>query len=305
MLLSHRTILIPQAKLLRVFKLIRLLNQQPGRTISQLAESVDLTERSVYRYIRFLEEVGYSIDSHPVTNRYFLAGHHSAQSAALTEEESDLIRQALTGVAMSNPLLTAIRQKLFLGSTLLPLADGLTNMHQAQVVSQLAEGIREGVQVRLLRYHSANSNTITDRLVEPLAFTDGYATLEAYEPVSDTVKIFKTKRIEAIELTEQPSSQHPSDTVQDLFDWTGPCWLPVDLHLSHRAYCLLIEEYPAARSNTYERPSESPLGYGWRGRVRDWRGIGRFVLGLPGDVAVIQSDSFRAYLQGRLTEFIF
>ncbi|MBC3787237.1 WYL domain-containing protein [Spirosoma utsteinense] len=216
-----------------------------------------------------------------------------------------MIRQALTGVAMSNPLLTAIRQKLFLSSTLLPLADGLTNIHQAQVVGQLAEGIRDRVQVRLLRYHSANSNTISDRLVEPLAFTDGYATLEAYEPASDTVKIFKTKRIEAIALTDHPAGQYPSNTVQDLFDWTGPCWLPVDLHLSHRAYCLLIEEYPAARPNTYERPGESPFRYGWQGLVRDWRGIGRFVLGLPGEVAVVRSDDFRTYLQKRVTEFIF
>lgn len=297
--------MIPQAKLLRVFKLIRLLNQLPGRTISQLAESLDLSERSVHRYIRFLEEVGYSVDSHPVTKRYFLFGHHSARTEALTEEESDLIRQALAGVAGSHPLLVGIRQKLFLSSTLLPLADGLTDLHQGQVVGQLAGGIRDGVQVRLLRYHSANSNTISDRLVEPLAFTDDYATLEAYEPASDTVKTFKTKRIEAVERTDHPVRQRPTDTVQDLFAWTGPRWLPVELHLTDRAYRLLIEEFPATRPDTFARPGHAPLSFGWRGRVRDWRGVGRFVLGMPGEVAVVEPDDFRAYLRGRLGEFIF
>ena len=297
--------MIPQAKLLRVFKLIRLLNQQPGRTVSQLAESLDLSERSVRRYIHFLEEVGYSVDSHPITNRYFLFGQHSARSEALTEEESDLVRQALTGVAGSNALLVGIRQKLFLSSTLLPLADGLTDLHQGRIVAELAEAIRDGLQVRLLRYHSANSNTISDRLVEPLAFTDDYATLEAYEPASDTVKTFKTKRIEAVERTDTPVRQRPADTVQDIFAWTGPRWLSVELHLTDRAYRLLIEEFPATRPDTFSRPGNTPLSFGWRGRVRDWRGIGRFVLGLPGEVAVAEPDDFRAYLRGRLGESIF
>ena len=57
---------MPQAKLLRVFQLNRLLNQQPGRTISQFAESPDLPERPVRRQIHFPEEAGYITDDHPV-----------------------------------------------------------------------------------------------------------------------------------------------------------------------------------------------------------------------------------------------
>lgn len=300
--------MIPQAKLLRVFKLIRLLHQQPGRTISQLADAVDLSERSVYRYIEFLETVGYSIDSNPQTRRFFLFGPGPNQPDAFTEEETDLIRHALAGVTDANPLVAGIRQKLFLSSTLLPLADGLADIHQSQIVGQLAEGIRDRIAVQLIRYHSANSNTISDRLVEPLSFSDDYATLEAYEPASATVKTFRTKRIDAVERTDKPAQYQATDTRIDLFTWTGPHWLPVELHLTNRAYRLLIEEFPAARPDTFQRSdasADASFVYGWRGRVRDWRGIGRFVLGLPGEIHVAAPAEFRTYLRTRISECCF
>ena len=54
--------MIAQQKLLRVFKLIRLLKQRPGRTIFQLAQLLDINKRSVYRYLELLEAVGYLYD---------------------------------------------------------------------------------------------------------------------------------------------------------------------------------------------------------------------------------------------------
>lgn len=76
----------------------------------------------------------------------------------------------------------------------MPLADGLVDVHQGRVVQRLAKTLRDGRQVRLVRYQSPNSNTIADRLVERLSFSDDYATLNAYEPASDKVKTFRTHR---------------------------------------------------------------------------------------------------------------
>lgn len=59
-------------------------------------------------------------------------------------------------------------------------ADGLVDVHQGRVVQRLAEALRDGRQVELIRYQSPNSNTIADRLVEPLSFSDDYATLNIF-----------------------------------------------------------------------------------------------------------------------------
>ena len=190
--------MIAQQKLLRVFKLIRLLKQPPGRTISQLAQSLDIDRRSVYRYIQFLEEVGYCVDSDPVSKRYFLFEPETPGKATFTEEEAEVLLLALGSVALSNPLAGSIRQKLFLSSTLVPLADGLMDIHQGQIVQKLAGALRDGYQVRLVRYQSPNSNTSADRVVEPLSFSDDYATLNAYEPASGKAKTFKTRRIDDV-----------------------------------------------------------------------------------------------------------
>lgn len=293
--------MIAQQKILRVFKLIRLLKQRPGRTIPQLAQSLNIDKRSVYRYLELLEEVGYlfDVDEH---HRYYLFEDETAGQPTFTEEEAEVIRQALAGLSPSHPLLGSLRQKLFLASSLVPLADGLVDVHQSQVVQRLAEGLRNGRQVQLSRYQSPNSNTIADRLVEPLSFSDDYATLNAYEPASGRVKTFKTRRIEDVAVLDEPITYRADEDMLDLFGWSGDAWLSVSLGLTNRAYRLLIEEYPPTRAFT--SASDDPaFPYCFQGSVRSWIGIGRFVLGLPGEVRVLEPDAFRVYLWERIREF--
>lgn len=293
--------MIAQQKILRVFKLIRLLKQRPGRTIPQLAQLLDIDKRSVYRYLELLEEVGYlfDIDDH---HRYYLFEDETTGRPTFTEEESEIVRQALAGLAPSHPLLGGIRQKLFLASSLVPLADGLVDVHQGQIVQRLAEALRDGRQVKLIRYQSPNSNTIADRLVEPLSFSDDYATLNAYEPVSSKVKTFKTRRIEDVAVLDELCTYRAGEDVLDLFGWSGPQPISVSLALTSRAYRLLIEDYPPIRAYTGKR-NDGDLSYYFKGDVRDFRGIGRFILGLPGEVRVEEPDELKVYLRERIGAF--
>ena len=213
-----------------------------------------------------------------------------------------MLRQSLAGVVSSHPLLVSIRQKLFLSSTLLPLADGLVDMHQSQLIERLAQALRDGRQVQLIRYQSANSNTIADRVVEPLSFTDDFATLDAYEPATSKVKTFKTRRIEDVVILDSPMTYQAPGAALDLFGWSGEP-IVVRLVLSNRAYRLLIEDYPLAKPYTAGRKDDSEFPYAFEVPVRDWRGIGRFVLGLPGEVRVEEPDTFREYLRERIREF--
>ena len=61
---------IPQAKILRVFQLIGLL-KTGGRTVSQLADQLDTTTRTMYRYFKLLGELGFVIDQ-DFHNKYFI-----------------------------------------------------------------------------------------------------------------------------------------------------------------------------------------------------------------------------------------
>lgn len=81
----------------------------------------------------------------------------------------------------SNPLLAVLRQKIYLHSTLLPLTDGLINLRQGRVVGLLAEAIRDRRQVRLLRYYSMHSNTISDQTGRTVRIQDDFSQITVYE----------------------------------------------------------------------------------------------------------------------------
>lgn len=295
--------MIAQQKLLRVFTLIRLLKQRPGRTIAQLAQALDIDKRSVYRYLTLLEEVGYEhdLDEH---QRYFLFEDETTGSPTFTEDEAELLRQALTSLPADSLLVGSIRQKVFLASTHLPLADGLIDLHQGRIVQRLAEALRDRKQVQLIRYQSTNSNSITDRLVEPLSFSDDYAKLTAYEPEAGKVKTFKTRRIDAITVLDTPITYRAEEAVLDLFDWSGPHPIPVVLRLTSRAYRLLIEDYPPTRAYVSKQEDDA-FPYRLDITIRDFRGIGRFILGLPGEIRVAEPTELTDYLRERIREFEF
>ena len=296
------------SQLLRTLNLIRLLTDRPGKTVPQLARLLDTHPRTVYRYLKTLESVGYAVDIHPQTKHYFLFEADPKTRATFTADESALMSRSLSSVSSDHPLLDSIRRKLFVTSELLPFADELQDRHRAILVEQLAEALHLRRQVRLLRYHSANSNTTTDRLVEPLELIDNYATLKAFDPGDGKEKTFKIKRIEGVTVLETPAAYVPVVTTQlpvDAFNMDGPEPLLVVLHLNRRAYHLLLEERPLTRPYLEPRPHDVDFPYQFRGEVRDWRGIGRFVLGMADQVRVIEPEAFKAFLKEKLSGFNF
>jgi predicted DNA-binding transcriptional regulator YafY len=49
--------MLNQHKILRVFKLISLLNKAPSKSTRTIAMMLDITKRSVYRYIDLIAEM--------------------------------------------------------------------------------------------------------------------------------------------------------------------------------------------------------------------------------------------------------
>ena len=292
-----------QQNLTRTLKLIRLLKQRPGKTLAQLAQILDCNPRHARRFMETLEEAGFIIDKEGKRPpRFYLFEDERRQQAEFTEEEAQLLQLALATISDTNPLLAPLRQKIYQHSTLLPLVDGLIDQHQSQVVARLAEAIRDRRQVHLLRYYSANSNTIDDRLVEPYGFSENFAQLTAYEPASNTVKTFKTQRIEDVDLLDTAQTKPPTEVPTDPFGWPGNL-IHISLRLTRMAHRLLIEEHPLTQPDIRPDPTDEMFPYAYKGEIRSWKGIGRFVLGLPGQVKVDGPEEFRMYLRGRISEF--
>ncbi len=285
-----------QQKILRVFKLIQLLSRPPYYNVPQLARYINTSDRSIYRYLETLKAIGYLIDCDE-RNRYFLIlDYRSKQNNPLEVHEWIHLQDLIAQLGAHDPLAQGILAKLHAQGTLIPAADSLNRLYTYQNIQALTTAIQEGLQVRLCDYHSASSNTVSDRVVEPVQFAVDYTYLWAFDPKHAEQRQFKLERIGRVEVLAERISEQRLAEALDIFGFNGPQWLPVHLKLSNYAGQLLLEEFPACKGEVQKVEQH----YVYVGQVRDWRGIGRFVLGLPGEVEVLEPEEFRGYLRERV-----
>lgn len=238
--------MLNQHKILRVFQLINLLKTKPAKSIRQLAKTLDIDNRTIYRYLDLLRELGFHLEKDSF-NRYFTADEEENEEFRFTTEESALMKELLQAAAQNSPLKDSILQKLFVNSDLQIQSRQLFKTHLSKLVEQAGKAIAERKQILLKKYYSANSNNIEDRLVEPIHFTDNYQHLVAYEIAFQKIKHFHIERITAVEIlptTMQHTAEHQTSKT-DVFGFAESGQThQVDLWLSLRAYVFLKEEYP-------------------------------------------------------------
>jgi len=224
--------------------LINLLKSSPSKSIKRLAESMEVSERSLYRYMELLVEVGFEIQKDS-SNRYFLNHDHIE---SFTKEEAELISQAIS-INQKNPLVKSIRMKLVLLDEMNVVSNEVVASHYSKVISLLEEAIETKSQVILLKYQSASTESVTDRIVEAVGFSSNFDSITAFEIESGLNKFFKIERIGDVQILDSPfefEKKHES-LVSDIFgfNYTGEKH-QVKLQLSMRASLWLRDDYPSS-----------------------------------------------------------
>ena len=288
--------IIPQAKLLRLFQIIAVLKSGHW-TIKQLADRFDTSERTIYRYINLLEEVDFLLEK-DFENRYFIiTTDDDPMQSQFSIEETKLIKKLIQSGTPDNPLRSSLLKKLSLNSEMDSMPRLFLKARLGHFVDQLAEAIKNKHQVVLKNYHSANSNEIRDRLVEPFQFGDNYQSIVALDTQDKICKQFKLDRIgDIIEMDSafQHEALHQKNQ-SDIFGLTGDSNTWITLHLTLRAYLLLREEYPL--SIPYTERTEN--GYSFHGPVSNFEGIGRYVLGLMDEIEIKNPETFKSFIEDK------
>jgi predicted DNA-binding transcriptional regulator YafY len=136
---------------------------------------------------------------------------------------------------------------------------------------------------------------VRDRVVEPFGFTTNYVQVWCYEVESGQNKIFKTSRIGSVEILSeewQAEEKHTEGHI-DIFRMTGFEQHRVRIRLGMFARNLLLEEYPLAERDIVKEESD---GWVLDTLVSNYRGVGRFVMGLLDDVTIVDSPEFKSYI---------
>jgi predicted DNA-binding transcriptional regulator YafY len=292
---------IPQQKILRVFQLISLL-KGGGRTLEQLARQINASERTVYRYFRLLEELGFIIDQ-DFHGKYFIHREEGENPEdRFTLEEVSILRQIIQTAASGHPLKGSLLKKLALHSEAKDLPEQFLKLRVARMFRALSEARENKKQVILKNYHSANSQDITDRLVEPFQFGEGFQSVLALDTKDKQCKYFKLERIGEVVVLDKPFKYEKlhQGSKADIFGITGRKETWVTLQLSLRAYVLMREEFPLSLPYLEKQEDESGRKYIFHGPVLNFKGVARFVMGLADEIKIIGPPDFKAYIKEKL-----
>jgi len=275
--------MLNQRKILRVLQFISFLEQRPPKAVNQLAEMLETTERTVYRYLDLIRECGFDLhrDKH---NRFFIH-NDTVQGIRFTTEEAEYLKQIVLTTGKKNKLKDAVLSKIYLASDVNIVAGHLVNAKNGRIVERLAQAIANKEQVILKRYHSINSETISDRLVEPFGFTDNYHTVMAFEVTSAKNKTYHLDRITAVEFNNRGFmfEEKHEQQIPDAFGFSFQDEQhEVELDLSLKAYLLLKDEYPLTIPYVKYNPKKDL--YELKIQVNNLKPIQRFMRGLEVDV---------------------
>ena len=234
-----------QKKILRVLQFISYLEQKPSKSIQSIASILETTERTAYRYLDLIRECGFNVHKDNY-NRYFIESDVPS-GLLFTSEEAAFLKQLVLTVGSENKLKDSILSKIYIGSDLKIVASHLLNAKNGRIVERLAEAIALKEQVYLKKYQSINSETISDRLVEPFGFTENYRSLMAFEIASQKNKTYHIDRIASIEFVNKPFQHVDLHIIQKLdafgFSESDEKFL-IEKELTLKEYLLLKNEYP-------------------------------------------------------------
>lgn len=294
-----------QPKLERLLRLMKLLTANTTYNVDQLAERLQMSRRTVYRYIDTFREAGFVIKKSGDCIRLDKESPHFkdiSQLVHFTEEEAVILKRAIENIDDTNALKQNLKRKLYSVYDNKTLADTVVRGKNAPNVHTLLEAIESQRQVVLYAYQSAHGAAVRDRRVEPFAFTTNYVQVWCYDPEDGTCKLFKTSRIGSVALTRTPWQHATSHELGfiDIFRMHGKERRRVQLELGILSYNLLTEEYPLAEKDIHQ------IGNGrWLldTEVAGYAGVGRFTVGLLDDIRIIDSPELKQYISEYLGKY--
>lgn len=295
-----------QPKLERLLRLMKMLTANVEYSVDDLADRLDMSRRTIYRYIDTFREAGFVIKKHGNYIRLDKESPHFkdiSQLVHFTEEEAVILRRAIESIDDTNLLKQNLKRKLYSVYDSGTLADTIVKGSNSSNVHSLIEAIENHKQVILHNY--ASSHSIRDRKVEPFGFTTNYVNVWCFDTEDNRCKIFKTARIGKVELCDtdfQHAELHKENFI-DIFRTIateGGEPITVKLLLGRLAYNLIMEEYPLSEKYITKQDASHWL---LDTKVANLQGVGRFTIGLMDDIEIIESPELKEYINNYINKY--
>ena len=293
-------------KLKKQLELLILLSDGRNYTIEELCERMELSRRNFYYLLDFIKHAGfivfknqgcYHIDRRSPFFTQLL------QTIQFTDRDVKTIHSVLTMAGNDSEMVNQLRQKLENAYSLSVSADSPVRRQMDSNLKMLRKAMNEKKTVRLVGYSSPHSHTVKDRIVEPFLLLHDNQDVRCHELVSGANKTFKISRMTGVEMLDTPWLHEDShrQVFTDIFMFSSEERHRVRLRLGQLSHNLFVEEYPQGAH--YVTPNEDGS---WLLDIEvcDYRGLGRFVLGLFKDIEVVEGDGFKAYMKDEINSLV-
>ncbi|MFZ4428552.1 MAG: hypothetical protein ACOYOO_15440, partial [Saprospiraceae bacterium] len=123
---------------------------------------------------------------------YYIADEDEVQKedVRFSNEEIEFLEKLISRDSKTNALAQGLIDKIRYLSETVGVVKDISKAHISKIIEDLSTAIADKRQVVLKQYQSASSQTISDRLVEPVAFTPDFISVGAFEVSSKMNKYF-------------------------------------------------------------------------------------------------------------------
>ena len=287
-----------QPRVERTLRLMRLMSGNAYLTVEQLAKRLDTSTRSIYRYIDTFKTCGFAVEKIDDSIYRLISmpsGYKDLQKLVyFSEEEARVLTYLIESLDETNTLKSSLYRKLCAVFDTKSMKEYSGTSKNAANVQALGNAMKDRKTVILKDYSSSSSGTVRDRVVEPFEFTNNHINVWAYDCEKKDVRLFKIARIGWVDILPidwQHEDEHDKGYL-DAFRMQGKTQTHVRLEMTLRAKNLLCEEFPLAEPDITEKDGKYILDT----KVSKMEGVGRFVIGLMGDIRVLDSPELVAYI---------
>lgn len=287
----------------RIAHLFRILLEQPNRyTIRELAEKLGVSADTIEGDFQAIRSPGYQLERDDKYRYAFLLEKPYQQLKDLlhfSAEDQMLLYQVIDNLAVGTERMAKLKAKLGSLYDFGRLGHAYLRKPYLAKVDLLEQARQEKKQVILEAYHSSNSNSIEDRVVEPFHISPDDDMVQTFEPAKRKVNHFRISRFVRVKILDVPWQYegHHNLRPTDPFRIVGNDQVMVHLRMSIGARNELVERFPMTKGHLQEAQEKGM--YDFQCRVNDkFLGLSNFILGFYHQgIEVLQPESLREHLR--------
>ncbi|GAB4496016.1 MAG: hypothetical protein OHK0019_26790 [Saprospiraceae bacterium] len=224
-----------------------------------------------------------------------------------SEEDQTLLYQAIDNLPATTERQQKLKAKLASLYDFSRLGHAYLRKPYLTKVDLLTQAKMEKKQVLFTGYRSSNSNTISNRHVEPFHISPPNDTVQTFDVDKKVVNHFRISRIGQVKILDSDWQYEGHHNIRhtDPFRIVSNELVTVHLRMRIGAYNELIERFPVAKG--YIEPAHEEGLYDFQCPVNDkFLGLSNFILGFYHQgIEIITPDSLREHLRSEVAKMIF